>query len=477
MTLRIKNNLASVKSMRHLSENQSGLSKALERLSSGQKINTGVDSPAGLVISENLRAQISGIEQAISNSEVSISMVQTAEGALTEVNSLLIQARQLALAAANEGANDNNALFALQGQLRNALESIDRVSTSTRFGDKTLLDGSRGISGVSNVEDVLFLGASVNTRSSPVQGFPVEITAVPTQAIAVSDFTDSDAEELVLSLSEGGKSTTVIGGEDETAEGFAGKLSKAVKDGNLDLDVMYNSDAETLMVRHKRFGAGSTFQVATSQSGVLVDQTGEIVKVDNGVDVAGTINNEAATGVGRMLIGNRGNRTTDRLAILYSGEELGASGTVSVSQNSLVFQVGPDADQKVRISIDDTSADNLARGINNESGFSSLADVDITTSRGAEDTIRLMNKAITEISDIRGKLGAFQKNSLETNTATLRVTAENLMAAESSIRDADIAFELAEFTKYQILTQAAAAATAQANTVPTNTLMTLLGKT
>ncbi len=475
MTLRIKNNVASVKSLRQLSKNQDALSKSLERLASGQKINRGADDPAGLVISENLRSQIAGIEQAVANSEISISMVQTAEGALTEVNNLLIQARQLALAAANEGANDVSALFALQSQLNNALESIDRVSANTRFGNKTLLDGSRGISGVSNSEDLLFLGATVNTRSSPVAGFPVAITQVPRRATVTSEFTDSEAEELVLSVTEGGKAITVIGVEDETAESFAGKLSKAVEEANLDLHVVYNEEAETLTLLHKNFGADSTFQVTSSKADVLAEQADAIEEINNGADVEGTINGEAATGFGRVLVGNEGNRSTEGLAILFSGNEVGEPGTVSVAQNSLVFQIGPNEGQRVRIAIDDTGSDALARGLSNESGFRSLADVDITTAKGAEDAIRMMDFAIFQISEVRGRLGAFQKNALETNTATLRVTAENLIAAESSIRDADIAEELAEFTKYQILTQTAAASTAQANNIPTHSLSSLFG--
>ncbi|MBF0280379.1 MAG: flagellin [SAR324 cluster bacterium] len=466
MTLRVKNNLASVNTLRHLSANQDALTKSLERLASGQKINRGADDPAGLIISENLRSQIAGVHQAIANSEVSISMVQTAEGALTEVNNLLIQVRQLALAAANEGANDTSALFALQSQLKDALDSIDRVSSNTRFGDKSLLDGSRGISGVSNANDLIFLGATVNTRSSPVQGYEVEITQVPSRAIATGEFSDSDAEDLVLSIAEGGKTITVVGGEDETAESFAGKLVKAVKEANLDLEVVYDEDRETLTVQHRRYGTQNTFQVRSSQSDVLVEQADEIEEINNGVDVAGTINGESATGVGRILVGNEGNRNTEGLAVLFSGKDRGIPGTVSIAQNSLIFQVGPNEGQTVRVAIEDTSSDSLSRGLSNESGFNDLSKVDVTTAQGAEDTIRLADAAISQISFLRGKLGSFQKNTLETNTATLRITAENLIAAESSIRDADVAKELAEFTKNQILTETAAAANAQANGIP-----------
>ncbi len=477
MTLRVKNNVASVNALRNLSRNQDALAKSLERLASGQKINRGADSPAGLIISENLRSQVAGIEQAITNSEFSISMVQTAEGALTEVNNLLIQMRQLALAAANEGANDTNSLLALQNQIRNGLESIDRVSASTQFGNKTLLDGSRGISGVSNDPNITFVGATVDTRSSPVQGFPVDVTQVPVKAQVASEFTDSQAEELILSISEGGKTITVVGGEEETAESFAGKLAKEIDAANLDLEVIFDSDAESLLVRHKEFGSRHSFQVTTSKADVLVEQADETTAIENGADVVGTINGEAATGDGQILTGNAGNRFTDGLSILFDGDQIGQFGTVSVAQNALVFQIGPNPGQRVSVALDSTTSSALARGVSNESGFKSLADINITTARGAEDAINFVDAAINQVSEIRGELGAFQKNSLESNVSTLRITAENLIAAESSIRDTDIAQELAEFTKSQILTQTAAAATAQANSLPSPALRLLLGET
>lgn len=463
MALRVKNNLASVNTLRYLSKNQDAMAKSLERLASGQRINKGADDPAGLVISENLRSQIAGINQAVENSETSISMVQTAEGALTEVNDLLIQARQLALAAANEGANDNNSLYALQGQLKNALQSIDRVSTDTRFGNKTLLDGSNGIAGVANSDDLVFLGATVDTRSSPVKGYGVTIDQAPTRAAVSSDFDDDDAEELKVSVIDGGKSVSVIGREDETAEEFASKLSNTLEASNMAVDVFYDNDAGTLTLQHKQYGSDPTFQIVSSKAGVLTENEGVITEIKNGTDVRGMFNGEAATGHGRVLRGNEGNPNTAGLTVLFTGKETGDTGTVSVSQNSLAFQIGPDVNQQVHLAIEDIGSDSLARGQLNDSGFNSLADVNITTVQGAEDTVRLMDTAINEVSDIRGKLGAFQKNALETNTTTLRVTAENLLAAESSIRDADIAAELAEFTKNQILTQTAAAANAQAN--------------
>ena len=142
MSLRINNNIASLNGHRNLLNNNMAVQSSLEKLSSGLRINKAADDSAGLVISEQMRAQITGLNQAIDNSETAVSMVQTAEGALDEINSLLNKARELTLHAANEGANDINQLQADQAELDNVIASIDRIADFTQFGTKKLLDGS-----------------------------------------------------------------------------------------------------------------------------------------------------------------------------------------------------------------------------------------------------------------------------------------------------------------------------------------------
>lgn len=462
MGLNVRNNV-SMRSLRHLSQSEQSLARSLERLSSGQKINKASDSPAGLIISENLRAQVAGIEQAISNSEFTISMLQTAEGALTEVNNLLIQARQLSLAAANEGGNDENSLLALQEQLRNALQSIDRVSANTRFGEKQLLDGSRGIAGIANGEDLAFVTATERTQSSPIEGYEIEVTQLAQKASVSSDFEDNQVDGLKLTLTEGGRSVVVVASEDDNAESFAQRLKEQVSAANLKLDIDYSKGAEVLSVTHRDFGSENSFTVTSTVSSVLAEKTDIPVLINNGQDIAGTINGETSVGQGDVLVGNNNNRTSDGLAVRYTGKEIGIVGSVSVAQNALTFQIGPNRDQTVRVAIDDTSTAALARGIDNSSGFESLSELDITSVQGAEDSLLFLDEAINKVASVRGRLGAFQKNALESNVATLRVASENLIAAESSIRDTDVARELAEFTKYKILTEAAAASSAIAN--------------
>ena len=290
MSLRINNNVESLNAHRHLINNDKQLSKSIERLSSGQKINRGADGPASLVISEGMRAQIGSLQQATDNNEAAISLVQTAEGALNEVSKLLVDVRQRAVSAANLGINDQNSVNASQKEIENALEAIDRISNNTQFGSKNLLDGSA----------------------------------------------------------------------------------------------------------------------------------------------------------------------------------LDAQGNPLVS-----FQIGANQGQIASVSLPNVSTSRLAVGVSNDSGFSSLADLDVTTGKGSEDAMGVIDKAIEEIAVARGDLGAFQKNTLESNLASLRIHTENLVGAESTIRDADMAVELAAFTRNQIMTQSATAQLAQANAMPKNVMALL----
>ncbi|MBU3914287.1 flagellin, partial [bacterium] len=148
-------------------------------------------------------------------------------------------------------------------------------------------------------------------------------------------------------------------------------------------------------------------------------------------------------------------------------------GRVFVSQKSLKFQVGANQEQTVGISLESTHSDKLARGILNKSGYRSLDGVDVRTFQGATDTLALVDNAINELTSVRGALGAFQKNTLESNLSNLRVASENLISAESVIRDVDMASEMAEFTKHQIMSQSATAMLAQANQIPPNVLRLL----
>lgn len=179
MALTITNNVASLTAQDNLTRTSTGLSKTLERLSSGLKINRGADGPAALVISEEQRAQISGLQSAINNTTKGVALVQTTEGALNEINSLLVKIRGLSLDSANGAVNDANALAANQAEVANALATIDRIASNTQFGTKKVLDGSAGFNGTSSNTNVAFLRA---TSDSQAGSYSVNITQAAQRA-------------------------------------------------------------------------------------------------------------------------------------------------------------------------------------------------------------------------------------------------------------------------------------------------------
>ena len=186
MALRVNTNVAALNALRHLNHTEQELSKNLERLSSGRRLNKAADGPAALVISEQMKSQISSIDQAIRNTETSVSMVQTTEGALSEVSNMLINLRQLAVHGANEGANDEKMLQADQNEVENLLATMKRIAMTTQFGTQALLDGSRASTGVAVGDGLEFVSASELSKSSPSEGYKVNVTQVATRPLLVS---------------------------------------------------------------------------------------------------------------------------------------------------------------------------------------------------------------------------------------------------------------------------------------------------
>ncbi len=489
MGVRINHNINAMNAHRLMLKNDQDLGRTLQRLSSGIKVNSAAEGPATLVISEHMRAQIGGLTQALDNNEAAVSLVQTAEGALTEVNRLLIDIRQRAVHAANEGINDETQLAADQAEIENALAAIDRIAQNTQFGQRRLLDGSRATTGstqdlvlsADGKKVVQFLKASAATKVGDDQGYEVFVSENATRATLDGTLSQDAIENgVVLSVRSEGKVVKYKATEQDSVstalEGLAAAIERAGLDISIEHDVPRGAASGAFSVVHNQYGSKKGFSASSTEAGIFLGEQGTTLEneevVSYGTDIRGTINGEIAIGDGDVMIGKRGNRSTDglRLRVNGSAPENSVVGLVRVKQNALQFQVGANEGQTVAVSMLDTSSTQIARDINNNSGFSSLADVDVRTGQGAQDSIRLVDKAIEEISANRGLLGAFQRNTLESNIYSLRVAAENLTAAESVLRDADMAQELTNFTRSQILTQAATAQLAQANAMPQNVL-------
>jgi len=509
LTFRVNHNIPALNSHRSLQANHVNLSKNLERLSSGVKINRAVDGPAAFMISEHMRSQVAGLGQAIDNSEIAVSMIQTTDANMGEVSNLLREMRQLAIHAANEGPNNPHTLEADQFEIDNILETIAGVADKAEFGEVKLLDGSLEATGTTTGDDLEFVGANLTTGDSRENGFAVKITQLSTKTSHTGSTVITqemiDAGE-TLTVVENGKSAVYKANKDDTADTVMKNLQSAIDSQGIDVKVSYE-EGGGMKVDHKQYGSDYHFQVSSSTAGVLSAEPGGLTTATVGEDIHGTINGESATGSGQTLTGVSGSKCVDGLSVRYYGEgkdvffeepcltadlvdesaegeqaekltpegsEGGMEvGRVYVSQNSTKFHIGGNKLQTVGLSIKSVDPSTLATNNINDSGFESLADVDVRTFDGAQDAISVIDQAIDEVTANRAELGAFQKNTLESNLSNVRIANENLISSESVIRDTDMAKEMASFTKNQIMSQASTAMLAQANQMPEKVLQLL----
>jgi flagellin len=483
MSLRINHNTASLNAHRNLERANERVSKSLERLSSGLRINSAGDGAAALMASEQLRSQVASIDQAIRNSESTVSMVQTAEGALAEANNTLVAMRQLAVQSANEGSNDAVMLAANQTSIKNMIGSIDRIAEFTQFGQKRVLDGSNGVSGLAIGDGLQFVGAMTETQSSGEEGYDVVVTEAATKAKLLG--TTPLSQDIInggekLFVAEGGKTAQYVTRQSDTVDSAILNFAAAAKKAGLNVTIS-KTDNGAILIEHNQYGSDHTFSAASSTAGVLSEKGGIFQTAMRGKDLRGMINGEATIGKGETMTGISGNKKTDGLSVRYHAPDNAPAiadggtnvGKVNVTQNALTFQIGPGQGQKVRIALQNVSSGTLARGVENLSAFESLSDIDVTTSQGAQDSMTLIDKAINDIIKVRAELGAFQNNTLEINVANMQIAKENMVAAESNIRDTDMAAEMAEFTKNDLIMQSSAAMLAQANQIPQKVLRLL----
>jgi flagellin len=737
MGLTITNNVAALTAQNNLARTSGMLSKTLERLSSGLKINRGADGPAALVISEEQRAQIAGLQAAINNTSKGVSMVQSTEGALNEINNLLVQIRGLALDSANTAVNDANAQAANQAQVTNALATIDRIAQNTQFGTKKVLDGSTGLTGsTTNPSAVSVLKATAdaavgayqvnittaaqrafvvegapqlqnlaNAETLTINGVQVSLTAGSSQTNVrdtINSFTSQTgvtAETINAGTQSNGTATAaavlygttaltaagpvaattgtqinnltqVSGGTFSTGDTLkitgtkadgtaiatttytfanttdkvddlltsvqgafgAGYTATITRDGNLEvrnntagstaalaLNISISSAANNptfaigtfanngvttstvldstyklndLQQGNGRYGAGdvlvltgtksdgtavstnftltatankvsdvvgalqtafgsnytagfaggkffvldtkdpnagvTTFQIAdqgtnvgnegaffgagtsTTTSTALRLQTtnfgaaakisvqsnqvgngtsagiGTAIQTASGVDVVGNFqvgsSTFSATGQGNVLYGNASDGAKG-IYVQVNGldtktnakTQTGLLGTVTIADNSLVFQIGANASQTAKIAVDNASSTALGLGVAG-SQFTNLNAINVTTQSGSQDSLKVIDQAISDISNLRGRLGAFQQQTLESTANNLRTTLENTTSAESVIRDTDFAAETANFTKFQVLIQAGTTVLSNANQTSQLVLSLLQGR-
>jgi len=370
--MRINHNISALNAWRQINSTNYSMSKTLERLSSGYRINRAGDDAAGLAISEKMRGQISGLNMAIKNAQDGISLIQTAEGALSEVHSILQRMRELAVQASSD-TNTNADRTQLNEELQQLIEEVGRIANTTEFNTKILLKGGFGayvVASTSKIDTQAGVIDITPTGIAPLSvAYKIDITGTSTTSVTITlRDTANDIQQSVSVTKPTGTNTTTL---NFGAFGLQLEISKDISNGS------------------------------------------------------------------------------------------SLTMTIDVSSEGGYFHVGANEDQTISVSISDMQTTAL--------GIQGLG---IGTRSAAEAAITTIDTAITKVSTERAKLGAVQ-NRLEHTVTYLGIAAENLTAAESRIRDADMAREMMVFTKQQILLQSSTAMLAQANAAPQNVLQLL----
>lgn len=417
--MRINNNLMAMNTHRQLGINANNGSKSIEKLSSGFRINRAGDDAAGLAISEKMRGQIRGLGQASRNSQDAISLVQTAEGALNETQAILQRMRQLAVQSASDTNTDEDRSN-IQKEVDQLTSEIDKISTRTEFNTKKLLDGTLGSAVAATV-------ANEHTNTL------VKGTAAAVADSTLTGLTDKDGNSLGLAKGDVIKVSYIQGGSLVEVSHTIATTTEDIGD----LDATLGSLA---------IGSGGAESLGANDGLVFTSQTAGLTDAIHGLTITVT--------------DSSGNLKSNASSKLSGNRETVAAKDVR-SDGTATFQIGANQGQELQLNIERVSSDQL--GVKN---------LKIDKQGSASVGIKVIDAAITKISQERAKLGASQ-NRLEHTIKNLDTSAENLQASESRIRDVDMAKEMMNFTKNNILQQAAQSMLAQANQAPQGVLQLL----
>ncbi|WP_404330191.1 flagellin [Mesobacillus maritimus] len=429
----INNNIPALNTYRMMNTAANGTSSSMEKLSSGQRINKAADDAAGLAISEKMRGQIRGLEMAQKNAQDGVSMLQTAEGALNETHSILQRMRELSVQSAND-TNTTSDREKLQGEIDALAEEVARIGSSTEFNGKKLLNGS--------LDATFQIGANENQNISVKLGDAQSFSLGVTGGVKLE----------VTSAYTAGTGTTgdsLVAGAYSVSENAAGNHDMKDDNGK----VVATSTDGGLTYTTKAFDGGTgddsfTFSQAVTSGTVTYDGT------------TGTANTTAVKATAEFT-----NTGLEAGTYTFNGtdgvlEDVNGDVVARLDTDGVTFK-GADGTKVFAATVGLTDGDTLKVG-----------GIDISSQDSANKAISKINSAIETVSAERSKMGAVQ-NRLQFTTNSLSTTAENLTAAESRIRDVDMAKEMMAFTKNNILSQAAQSMLAQANQQPQAVLQLL----
>ncbi len=497
--MRIANNTSALNTLNRLTLNNSQLSKSLEKLSSGSAINRAADDAAGLAISEKMRAQIAGLEQASKNAQDGISLVQTAEGALDQTHTALRRMLSLAMQAKN-GTITSEDRQKIQAEIDQRTNEIDRVSETSNFNGIKLFDGSVG-TGTTGVEVAASTGVVSAVSAYSVSGADEGVTVEFAELTGTSGITAAwNNKTLTISIATGAGGGTYGQADIDAAIRNASGAPESGKGVKVTLANGGSITTSGATATAAAFATGTTALAKQASASHVIGTTNAVISADKAGAVAATrtftvtatagtaIGATKAAGTGAIALNltageeysaadvNKYLKSVDAgMSISFEGKLTGTQLTAFAADaltggaglgegGGLELQIGATSDDADRIEVSIAKMDSASL-----LGSTSL---DMSTPDAANVAIDKINSAIEKVSVQRANLGAVQ-NRLEQTIENLSTTAENMTAAESRIRDVDMAKQMTTFTKYSILSQASQAMLAQANALPQGVLQLL----
>lgn len=485
----INTNIASLVAQRNLNTSQSALDTALQRLSSGLRINSARDDAAGLAISERFTSQIRGMAQAQRNANDGVSLAQTAEGALSSAGDILQRVRELSVQSAN-ASNSASDRQALQAEVTELVAELDRISQTAQFNGRKILDGTFGTAvfqvGANAGETIQ--ATTANFRTAQYGNYRVGASTAAEGDLVSGSTTNAIASNAAA--------TSRVVGDDFTVNGFAGSATIAVAAGDSAKTVAAAVNAQTATTGVKAsaktefdltaFTASSAYSFnVTSDNGTAITiafTTGSPASGD-GLSAAVTAFNDVSSktgvvaklnsaGTGVTLLNATGNNITILNNAGSTAITVGGTATAAAATAVGTGQLTVDSEKSFNIVNADATNTDFFNATTSASQLQSVSNLDVTSVGGAQRSLAIVDSALASVSGQRAKFGALQSR-FETTISNLQVASDNLSAARSRIRDADFAAETANLTRGQILQQAGAAILAQANALPQNVLTLL----
>lgn len=469
----INTNIPSIRAFNRLSSTQQDLETRLERLSTGLRINTGRDDPAGLIASETLRSEIRGIGQAIENSSRAISVLSTSEGALNEVSSLLLEVRGLITNSANEGALSDEEVQANQLQIDSLLESINRIANGTQFAGKKLLDGSQAYLtsaiNTANIAQANVFGARIPEGAN--LNVSVEVTTAAERGALTFSATGGTLTENVSFSLRGNLGTEILSFQSGTS---VAQIADTINSFASLTGVSASATATGVTLQSNQFGS-SEFVAVKAINGDFVATEGTETQ-DYGVDVGALVNGQVASADGKK-ISLRSNGLDVAIDLTETFATTSGTTGFNITGGGALFQIGPNINSTGQISIGTPSVSTANLGTNDLGFLNSLGSGgdNRLVAKNFASAESIVTEAINQVAVIRGRLGGLQKNQIETNVNSQQIALENVTAAESAIRDANIAQEVSALTRAQILAQSGGIVLGLANQLPQQSLALLGG--